>query len=135
MNVERDGIAAEEVSKRRLIEAGLRQLSGESGLRDDQGSGLADGAKPPHVVPVSVRENDVFDGRSRDLAQLDHRVPGGPLGRSRVDGDDEGIGHDEREVCEVVALGDVDSVRLAYEFLLRESESVRAVDRNVPQDL
>jgi hypothetical protein len=83
------------------------RLGRESRGRDDLGVRPAHGRGPAGVVEVSVREDEVTDRRLAGQAKIGHCGPHAVRAGARVDGDDSRAGLDEREVAEVIGLGDV----------------------------
>ena len=85
------------------------QPGGEAGLGDHLGAGPGQRARAAGVVPVRVGEDQVADhavgGRVKVAERGLDPVWGGP----GVDRDSAVAGRDEREVGEVVALGDLDA--------------------------
>ena len=80
-----------------------RELCG----RDDLGVRAKQGRRPADVVEVSVSEDEVTDGRLVLQAQIGHCGQDPVRACTRVDGDDSRGCLDEREVAEVVGLGDM----------------------------
>jgi hypothetical protein len=83
------------------------RLGRESCGGDDLGARATHGRGPAGVVEVSVREDEVTDRRMIRQAKIGHCGPHAVRAGTRVDGDDSRACLDEREVAEVIGLGDV----------------------------
>ena len=83
------------------------RLGGESRGGDDLGVRAAHGHGPADVVEKSMREDEMADGRMVLQAKVGHRGQHAVRAGARVDGDDSRACLDEREVAEVIGLGDV----------------------------
>jgi hypothetical protein len=57
-----------------------------------------------------MREDQVLDGRLRDLPQSRYRISRRFLGRAGIDGDHELAADEEDQVRKIVSLGDVHAV-------------------------
>ncbi len=82
---------------------------GKTGLGDHPGAGPAQRGRAADVVPVRVGEDQMADRTVSRQVKVAERGLDPILGRSGVDRDNAVAGRDEREVGEVVALGDLDT--------------------------
>ena len=85
------------------------QSGGEAGLGDHPGAGPAQRARAADVVPVRVGEDQVADRAVGRRVKVAERGLDPVRGGSGVDRDDAAAGRDERQIGEVVALGDLDA--------------------------
>ena len=83
------------------------RFGGESCGGDDLGVWATHGRGPADVIEVSVREDEVTDGRLALQAKIGHRGQYAVRAGPRVDRDESRACLDEREVAKVVGLGDV----------------------------
>ena len=85
------------------------QSGGETGLGDHPGAGPAQRARAADVVPVRVGEDQMADRTVSRQVKVAERGLDPVLGGAGVDRDDAVAGRDERQIGEVVALGDLDT--------------------------
>src|SRR5580704_7099357 len=74
---------------------------------NDTGVRSTKGGTPADVVEMSMRENDVADGRTILQAEIGHCRQDAIRTRAGVDGDYPFARLNEREVAKVIGLGDV----------------------------
>ena len=100
------------------------QPGGETGLGDHPGAGPAQRARAADVVPVRVGEDQVADRAVSRRVKVAEHGPDPVLGGPGVDRDHAVAGRDEREVAEVVALGELDTGLRAQDPGRGEAEPV-----------
>lgn len=129
------GLAAEEVLEGYPRVVHDPELLGEPRLSDHPGAGRGERRETADVIPVGVRKDDVGDRLGRAPAKGVERCPGGGLGGAGIDGHDAVPGDHEREIGEVVALGDVDPRRDLQQPRRPEPEAVPSGHREVRGEL